>query len=70
MWNQGDPCQGTCTGPWVVLVDTDVRRCLRCLYAESFMAGMKAGHRQAVELLQGSLSDVEPKAGGRTCETR
>jgi hypothetical protein len=27
VWNQDDPCEGTCTGPWVVLLDTDLRRC-------------------------------------------
>jgi hypothetical protein len=47
VWNQGDFCEGEHRGPWIVLIDTDARRCLRCVYAEAFLQGMAEGVRQA-----------------------
>jgi hypothetical protein len=69
VWNHGDPCGAACAGPWVVLVETDARRCLRCLYADAFMAGVKAGHRQAVEVLQATLGDRHDPTYDRSWHT-
>jgi hypothetical protein len=43
VWNTPDSCEGEHHGPWVVLAETNQRRCLRCLYMDAFLQGVARG---------------------------
>jgi hypothetical protein len=57
-WNAADTCADSHAGPYIVLEDTNQRRCLRCFYAEAFLSGISAGAQSDFDYMR-AIQDQE-----------